>query len=545
MQRKSPRGILRTRMDYPGFKRNREEKESWGRLYVFDAEGILADSGIKKLSRRTLDAAMARIRSRGFDQILLYNFSTRPQRLVLECVGSASASGFDVIKVEVDVRDRPMADFIEAIMGHGAAEVHLAMPPIRAVQRAGSNAITWGKALSVLRVIYSEIENTKIPDIRVKALLPASVPASETMFRSLASAGARHIMAQEVPNRARVISREALISLCGKLADENDVTIELRFDTGEHTFRSLTRRTREAEDLLLDIPYAYLAGEPVPLGAVFQLGFRCNQHCVFCTSDCSLPEVPQAVVLARLEDVLERGVPRVVFTGGEPTLNRSLINYIARCKQAGVPEVSVYSNGMNLASRQYASELAGAGVDLGLISLHSASPAVSDAVTRCPGGFRKTVAGIHNLLETRTLTIISYVINSLNYRETPRFASFVKDRFPGACLNLSYVSPIMDAAASLEIVPRFTDAAPWIMETLDACAELGLVVADLEPKCGIPPCVMRNDKRYYPLWMPLSERLSGYIKPPACGTCSRNASCPGIHRRYAKLYGASELSPLP
>jgi len=233
-----------------------------------------------------------------------------------------------------------------------------------------------------------------------------------------------------------------------------------------------------------------------------------------------------------------------VFTGGEPTIDRNLPEYLRICAAAGVPEISVYTNGMALSSLAYTRRLADAGANLFLISLHSRHAGTSDAITRTPGGFDKTVRGISNAISTGALVVLNYVINTMNFRETPAFVSFAADRFPGAVINFSYVAPILDAAADMSVVPKFRDAAPHIIKALDEAARLGADATGLEPHRGIPPCALNADERYFPFLPPLTELFTGFIKPAACKRCRLDSSCPGVRKNYAALHGLDELRPL-
>lgn len=334
-----------------------------------------------------------------------------------------------------------------------------------------------------------------------------------------------------------------LIKICSRSASDFDIMIELKLPDESLLFRGRTALESEAQRLLLDVPHYSIGGGNVPLGAVFQLGFRCNQHCIFCTSDRTLPSPSTRFVRDTIARALRNKPSRVIFTGGEPTLDKHLAEYIALCKESGVMEVSIYTNAMKLGNRSYTNQLVDAGLDAALVSLHSHRSQVSDAITRRPGGFTKTIAGLSELLENSIFTVINYVVNALNFADTSDFVRFAGTRFQGAAINFSYAAPVMQATASRDIIPKFSDAVPHLEAALDACETLGIPYSGLEPHWGIPPCALnpRYRIKYFPALTPLSEPPTGFIKARQCSKCVINSSCPGVRIFYAEIYGTSEL----
>lgn len=476
----------------------------------------------------------------GADKAVLYNLSGRSQANILSLLKTALHQQFHTVCVEFPQDKIPSIRFIKKLISEGAHELHLTLSFLNLESKLSCGS---GPYLSELQSCLSCLGADQIEHIRIKALVPGTKQGVKNIARLLAIAGARYIVIETTRGAFSLSSRD-LRNDCAKLAAQHDVSIELRLADGCYTCQGQTWKLREAESMLLDIPSARIHGRTLPLGAVFQIGFNCNQNCVFCSADKSLPYVPENRIQHALDKVFRLCVPRVVFSGGEPTLYSGLSSCIAKCEQAGISEISIYTNGMAAASKQYAASLARAGLNLALVSLHSHVSATSDRITRSPGGFRKTTKGIENFLNESVLTIINHVINEINYRHTPAFVSFVKREFPGAFLNFSYVAPFQDAVARPGIVPRFRDAAPYLVKALDECDRLGVVASGLEPHWGIPPCIINADPRHFPFLAPLSRSFSEFTKADACSQCGLERSCYGVRRNYAELHGLGDLSPI-
>ncbi len=468
--------------------------------------------------------------------VLLHNLEGFSNAEIARTLRAALEAGCKKVRIELPSSPFPTSEFVGLLLSHGAQEVHIDV--VRTKDSIANEPVfdAMGKTISGLAL-----------NLRARVCLKIHAPSNtgecEMLIRRVSLAGApRIVLLFDEPASASVAAE--LQQLCAESARRLGVSIDLRLPGLTAIYHSDAWKQSEAETLLLDVPATQINGETIPLGAVFQLGFKCSQKCIFCSADNSLPNVSEAVMHDTLARTLKTKIPRVVFTGGEPTMDPCLADYISRCKKARVTEISLYTNGMAAADVKYAGRLAASGLDIALVSLHSHRPDISDRITRRPSGFKKTSAGIQNLLGFSVLTIINFVINEMNFRDTARFVSFVKNNYPGALLNFSYVAPIREFTAKPDVIPRFRDAAPVLMEALDACDELGVVSAGLEPHWGIPPCAIRADRRYFPFLLPLVGTHSGFIKAAACSRCTFDKSCFGIRANYAKMYGFEELTPL-
>lgn len=510
----------------------RRRGDSTGATIVCDCSAELggAAGGAEEHFRSLLSGSAA-----GTAEVLLCGVGGLSAESINKMRAAALRAGFSAAKVEYDIAGSPGADFLAALLRARAGDVIAAMPPISG--GAGATG-EWTLALEALkRAAATAAREGLIQNLKVRTKVPASRETAGRIFALLAASGVVFVVADAGGARG-------LEGLCSETAERLGMSVQLRLRRGERTFRSAALRSREAAELALEIPYSYISGRPTPLGAVFQLNFGCNQKCVFCTSDRSLPSPSAGTIGELLREVFALGIRRVVFTGGEPTLDGNLMKYITMCRDAGVLETSLYTNGMALAARGYAAELAAAGLDLALISLHSADEKTADAITGCAKGWRKTVAGVENAHGAGIFTVLNFVINALNYRGAADFVRFAAERFPGAAVNFSWVAPVMPETARREIIPRFTDAAPHAAKALDACADLGVRATGLEPHWGAPPCALGGHAmRYFPPMLPLSERLPGFVKSIVCRRCDLDAACPGVRKRYADMYGLDELKP--
>src|SRR5262249_4708486 len=106
---------------------------------------------------------------------------------------------------------------------------------------------------------------------------------------------------------------------------------------------------------------------------------------------------------------------RVIFTGGEVTLEKSLPEFL-RCARdsGGFRHIRLQTNGRKLSDPAFARVLVDDGVDELFLSLHGPDAATQDAIAQRPGGFAETMAGLENLRGLPVRLITNTVVHPAN-----------------------------------------------------------------------------------------------------------------------------------
>lgn len=124
---------------------------------------------------------------------------------------------------------------------------------------------------------------------------------------------------------------------------------------------------------------------------------RCNLKCVHCyakSEDKSYTgELPTDQAKAMIDDLAAFGAPVLLFSGGEPTLRKDLVELMQYAKDAGM-RVVISTNG-TLISREKAESYAEVGLSYVGVSLDG-GPETHDKFRGIPGSFDKAIAGIRN-----------------------------------------------------------------------------------------------------------------------------------------------------
>lgn len=274
-----------------------------------------------------------------------------------------------------------------------------------------------------------------------------------------------------------------------------------------------------------------------------RVNFHCNQGCEFCFVSTHLPPAAEETVRAAIAAAgRERAV--LVLSGGEPTLNPNLCEYVRLAKRLGVRCVELQSNAIRLADAALTRELVDAGVDRAMISLHGSTAEISDAITGAPGTWAATVRGLDRLAEADLPVRLNFVFCRTNYLDFPRYVDFVAARWPRVGIVFSFVAAHTDVVPRTpDLIPRFSDVLPPLLVGLERARAAGIEVSGFDSMCGLPLCLVPESERggFSRLPATTDSSVGEFVKGEACVGCVENYRCYGVRRGYAELYGTGEL----
>jgi cyclic pyranopterin phosphate synthase len=235
---------------------------------------------------------------------------------------------------------------------------------------------------------------------------------------------------------------------------------------------------------------------------------RCNFRCVYCRSADperyrgrdELLSWPEFDRLAGI--FLQLGIQKIRVTGGEPLVREGVEGFIERLSALGVRDLSMTSNGHELADR--VPRLVAAGLRRINISLDSRDPARFEKITRTKT-FDSVMRGIAAVQDSPLgpAKINAVLVRGINDHEVEDFAVFARER--GVVMRFIEFMPLdadrhwhreavvparevferINARWPLEQIPhepsetarkyRFADGAP---------GEIGLIAPVTQPFCG-------------------------------------------------------------
>ena len=277
-----------------------------------------------------------------------------------------------------------------------------------------------------------------------------------------------------------------------------------------------------------------------------RVNFHCNQSCDFCFVSTHLPPAGDTAVRAAIEEAgREQGV--LVVSGGEPTLNPRLLDYVRLAKQVGVRGIELQTNATRLGDRALAQALVEAGIEQATVSLHASTAEVSDAITGAPGTFVQTLRGLDVLAELPVRVQLNFVFCQANRHDFPNVIELMIARWPRAGITPIFVGSHTDVVPRTGLlIPTFSDILPALTRGLARARAAGIFVGGLDTMCGLPFCLVPPSERdaFSSVPLPPDAGDGEFVKGDVCATCSEGHRCYGVRRGYAELYGTGELRPI-
>ena len=328
-----------------------------------------------------------------------------------------------------------------------------------------------------------------------------------------------------------------------------------RSEAVERTARAVARWWRHQD--VGDWMYRQISAPDVPC-ATIRLGFRCNQRCSFCWQGRHWPEPPSELYARWVDETAALGVTSITFSGGEPTLHPDLPALVARAASK-VPTVgvAVQTNAVRLSDVAYLHRLIEAGLQIALVSYHSADPAVSDAMTGARGSHARTVDGILACLRHgrfgKPEVRLNCLVERANVAGLEEHARDVVRRFvtpfpdnPVRVVEYSYPNQAFDqeywrrSVAPLDEVRGPLAAAARLLRS--AGAQVSLFSG-----CGFPACALADAPE---LIRPVAldtldaKDTEGRVYGAACDGCALRRGCLGLRHEYVQVHGERGLAPL-
>ena len=261
---------------------------------------------------------------------------------------------------------------------------------------------------------------------------------------------------------------------------------------------------------------------------------RCNHRCIMCPQPPVLQEKDKTQFNLKLISLMDKDTQEIGITGGEPTLIGDKLFILIRQIQKQLPKasISILSNGVKFADKEYAMKLAKCRhqdlqIDIPLFS------DITEEHNRIVGAntFYKTVQGLYNLALLRQRIGLRIVVHKQTYKRLPQFADFIYHNFP-------FVSQVafMQMETTGLAKENFDDL--WIdpYDYNEQLREAVLLLADRGMKPYIynaQLCVLPEDIRCY-AQQSISDWKDIYI--PECEGCALKGQCAGFFESNRQAY---------
>jgi MoaA/NifB/PqqE/SkfB family radical SAM enzyme len=279
--------------------------------------------------------------------------------------------------------------------------------------------------------------------------------------------------------------------------------------------------------------------------------FHCHSACTFCIVQEGMNNyrgVPFERFVAIVEENLRsRKYDRVVFTGGEVTLEKSLLDFVVHARTSGAfRHVRLQTNGRKLADPDFTRTLVDAGIDEFFVSLHGDTAALHDAITQRPGSFDELIRGLANLATHPVRRMTNTVVHRTNMAA---FEGIVEIAHAHGVSEMDFWNylPMEDHNDELNLIAPLGEAMPSLRRALDRCAAVGIrAVTKYVPRCllGAHGATLDNSQpdtiivetfwNEFPRFACLYESL-----------CEHSDECLGLSHDYVRKFGWEEDRLVP
>jgi MoaA/NifB/PqqE/SkfB family radical SAM enzyme len=285
---------------------------------------------------------------------------------------------------------------------------------------------------------------------------------------------------------------------------------------------------------------------------VVSIWWGCNNDCSLCMLSGlkhKLPPIGFEKYKQLIDSVVKDGnFKNLILSGAEVTTFDDLDKYVRFAASFGwFKKIQIQTNGRRLSDRAYLADLIDCGVNEFFISVHGLEE-VHDAITRRPGAYEETLAGIRHLEDLGVTFITNTVLTRENYHQiVPLMAKL--GRTKAMELHLWNLFP-METTDSKNLVVSLNDFLELLPEILEGIKPTEkILILKAFPHCltiqlpaildGQVPAAILPDR----FWQEFNE--CGF------GTCvyrndCRAQDCWGLSRAYIQKYGdeKSLLSPI-
>jgi len=265
---------------------------------------------------------------------------------------------------------------------------------------------------------------------------------------------------------------------------------------------------------------AIALGRSLPFSITFILTHRCNFRCAYCDiPDAAGDEMSAGEFASAIDELVEVGLARASFSGGEALLRPDAIDIIAHARRRGL-STSLNSNAWLAGDKL--DELAQV-LDMLVLSLDG-PPAVHDLVRRRPGSYARVIAvadaARRRGLPIATITVVSsanlHVVDEvLELAERHGFWAYFQPAYEDCFAHQRGLDPALGPAVFADLAARLgaarerglpVGASPGYLDRLargprfgdcSRCAA-GRYFGTVMPDGTVVPCHLTSSERAWP-----------------------------------------------
>ncbi len=301
---------------------------------------------------------------------------------------------------------------------------------------------------------------------------------------------------------------------------------------------------------------------------IISISTDCKNNCLMCNVSAPNPlfkTESKESVSSRMQEKRKEGYDLIHFTGGEPTQNENLPDFISEAKNLGYSRIEMSSNACSLSNKKISADLVARGLNGLTTSIHGHNAETHDFVTKTPGSFDKTMIAVRNLCSKSEVDVsIATVLMKPNYKSLGKIGEMIFS-LGISKWSLSDLKPVGRAGLKgryESLVVKRSDLAKEIAKNRDILAKFNYIgvfdfnwclfpkelnnifffeTANVNENCKTDiKMINRKSKKEAddPIY---NDESKDHL--PMCKECVFSDRCKGVWRRYLDMYGEEDIMP--
>lgn len=288
----------------------------------------------------------------------------------------------------------------------------------------------------------------------------------------------------------------------------------------------------------------------------------CNNDCRFCYNRAEKAlarPMSEDDVLRLVDEAAATSPAQLNLIGGEVTILPYFLRAL-RHAQGRFREISVNTNGRRFEDPAFARAAVDAGMSEVDISLHGSTAAIHDHVSRAPGAWAQTTAGLRNLVALyrelgRPKVSVTTIVLDWNAHDLCGIGALLRE-IGVTSWRIKWAYGALGGHADedpSEYIVRYADAMPQVRRAIESHgAALHVIVHDV-PLCLLDDLVdysTLHDKHTVARFEADGAEPAVAVKDrwgetaSACDGCAERARCCHPSSAYVRRFGEAELRPM-
>jgi radical SAM protein with 4Fe4S-binding SPASM domain len=166
-----------------------------------------------------------------------------------------------------------------------------------------------------------------------------------------------------------------------------------------------------------------------PFQVVWNITNACNLKCAHCYEDAgkrNANELTNQEIINGLEIISKAGVTSIAFSGGEPTSNPHITDYIKLTTELGMYP-AMATNGYMISKMSRLNKFKDAGLEFVQISIDGLNPETHDSFRGVEGSWEKAIKAVENSVEADFFVEVATTVTTHNIDEIPDMIKFLRD----------------------------------------------------------------------------------------------------------------------